>query len=122
MADLKIPNLTRKSDKYLFKKKLSLRRKSKKKLLSESFIMFFLSILFAFLGYLVPNKNYLFNNFLVFFEKSFFVMIELLSYLYQIFLVIFSIVSLIIAIFMLLGSFYRIIKVIKRKTKLVSYD
>ena len=122
MADLKIPNLTRKYDKYLFKKKLSLRRKSKKKLLSESFLMFFLSILFAFLGYLVPNKNYLFNNFLVFFEKSFFVMIELLSYLYQIFLVIFSIVSLMIAIFMLLGSFYRIIKVIKRKTKLVSYD
>jgi len=36
MADLNIPNLNIKSDKYIFKKKLNLRRKSKRRLFTES--------------------------------------------------------------------------------------
>jgi len=36
MAELKIPNLNMNSDKYIFKKKLSLRRKSKKRLFTHS--------------------------------------------------------------------------------------
>jgi len=37
MADLNIPNLNIKPDKYIFKKKLNLRRKSKRRLFTESF-------------------------------------------------------------------------------------
>ena len=62
MADLKIPNLNKNSDKYFFKKKLSLRRKSKSKLISESFIMIFFSALTIYLNYLIIKmlvRNYL---------------------------------------------------------------
>ena len=45
MSDSRIPNLKKKSDKYLFKKKLSIRRKSKGRLLGESIFMLILSIL-----------------------------------------------------------------------------
>ena len=62
MADLKIPNLNKNSDKYFFKKKLSLRRKSKSKLINESFIMIFFSALIIYLNYLIPNKISIFNN------------------------------------------------------------
>ena len=45
MADLNIPNLNIKSDKYIFKKKLNLRRKSKRRLFTESLFLFILSVL-----------------------------------------------------------------------------
>jgi len=45
MADLNIPNLNIKTDKYIFKKKLNLRRKSKRRLFTESFFLFILSVL-----------------------------------------------------------------------------
>ena len=44
MADLKIPNINMNSNKYIFKKKLSLRRKSKRRLFTESALMFILSL------------------------------------------------------------------------------
>ena len=122
MADLKIPNLAKKTDKYLFKKKLSLRRKSKKMLLGESFLMFILSILFALISYLIPNKDFLFKNFFNIFEKTLYITLELLANFFQIFLVILIFVSLAISIILLLGSFYRIVKVLRRKTKFISYN
>ena len=62
MADLNIPNLNIKSDKYIFKKKLNLRRKSKKRLFTESFFLFFLSVLLVYINYLIPNKKLLLQN------------------------------------------------------------
>ena len=115
MADLKIPNLNMKSDKYIFKKKFSLRRKSKKSLLTESGFMFILSLLLVYLNYLIPNKNLLFQNLPLTFNKSFILIIELLSNLYEIFLVIFIFVSSIITLILLTGSFYRLFKIGKRK-------
>ena len=44
MADLKIPNLDKNSSKYIFKKKLSLRRKSKRRLFMESAFLFSFSL------------------------------------------------------------------------------
>ena len=64
MSDLKIPNLNNNSNNFLFKKKLSLRRKSKRKLIKESFFMFSLGILIIYLNYLIPNKISIFNNLL----------------------------------------------------------
>ena len=57
MADLNIPNLNFKTDKYIFKKKLNLRRKSKRRLLTESFFLFILSVFLVYINYLIPNKN-----------------------------------------------------------------
>ena len=121
MADLNIPNLNIKSDKYIFKRKLSLRRKSKRRLLTESFFLFILSVLLVYLNYLIPNKNLLLKNLPSTFNKSFLLLVDLFSNLYQIFLVIFIFGSTFTALILLLGSFYRLFRVSKRKSKQIIY-
>ena len=117
MAELNIPNLNKNSDKYLFKKKLTLRRKSKKKLLIESFFMIVSSFVLVYLNYLIPNKHILFQNLLLNFKKSFFTIWELTNYLYEVFLVLFIIISLTSVIILFFGSILRLLKVLKRKTR-----
>ena len=121
MADLNIPNLNIKSDKYIFKKKLNLRRKSKRRLLTESFFLFVLSILLVYINYLIPNKNLLLQNLPTTINKSFLLIIELFSYLYEIFLVIFIFASSVVALILMIGSFYRLFRISKRRSKKISY-
>ena len=121
MADLNIPNLNINSDKYIFKKKLSLRRKSKRRLFTESLFLFFLSVLLVYINYLIPNKNLLLQNLPLTFNKSFLLMIDLFSYLSEIFLVIFIFVSSFTALILMIGSFNRLFKVSKRKSKQIVY-
>ena len=71
MTDLNIPSLNMNSDKYIFKKKLSLRRKSKRRLFTESALMFILSLILFYINYLIPNKNLLLQNLPTSFKKSF---------------------------------------------------
>ena len=91
MTDLKIPNLNKKSDKFLFKKKLSLRRKSRRKLINESFIMFSFSVLIIYINYLIPNKLSIFKNIFINFKKLISNILESLPYFYEICLAIFII-------------------------------
>ena len=121
MADLNIPNLNMKSDKYIFKKKLSLRRKSKRRLFSESVFLFIMSILLAYINFLIPNKSLLLENLPKTFNKSFGLIIELLSNLYEIFLVIFIFVSSFTALILMIGSFYRLFRVSKKKSRQINY-
>ena len=121
MADLNIPNLNIKSDKYIFKKKLNLRRKSKRRLFTESFFLFILSVLLVYINYLIPNKNLLLQNLPSTFNKSFLILIDLFSYLYEIFLVIFIFASLFVALILIIGSFYRLFRISKRKSKQIIY-
>lgn len=121
MADLNIPNLNIKSDKYIFKKKLNLRRKSKRRLFTESFFLFILSVLLVYINYLIPNKNLLLKNLPSTFNKSFLLLIDLFSNLYEIFLVIFIFVSSFTALILMIGSFYRLRRVSKRKSKQIIY-
>ena len=121
MADLKIPNLNNKSDKYIFKKKLNLRRKSKTRLFTESFFLFILSSLLVYINYLIPNKNLLLQNLASTFNKSFLLIIELISNLYEIFLVIFIFASSFTALILMIGSFYRLYRIFKRKSKQIIY-
>ena len=121
MADLNIPNLNIKSDKNIFKKKLNLRRKSKRRLFIESFFLFIFSALFVYINYLIPNKNLLLRNLPSTFNKSLLLLIDLFSYLYEILLVIFIFASLFTALILMLGSFYRLFRVSKRKSKQIIY-
>ena len=121
MADLNIPNFNIKTDKYIFKKKLNLRRKSKRRLFTESLFLFILSVLLVYINYLIPNKNLLLKDFPSTFNKSFLLLIELFSYLYEIFLVIFIFVSSFTALILMVGSFNRLFKVSKRKSKQIVY-
>ena len=121
MADLNIPNLNNKPDKYIFKKKLNLRRKSKRRLFTEAFFLFILSVLLVYINYLIPNKNLLLQKLPSTFNKSFLIFIDLFSNLYEIFLVIFIFVSYSTALILMVGSFYRLFRVFKRKSKQIVY-
>ena len=121
MADLNIPNLNMKSDKYIFKKKLSLRRKSKRRLFTESVFLFIFSLSLFYINYLIPNKYLLIRNIPTKFNKSFMLIIDLFSYLYEILLVIFIFVSYFIALILMIGSFNRLLRVYKIKSKQILY-
>ena len=121
MADLNIPKMNMKSDKYIFKKKLSLKRKSKKRLLIESVSMFTLSCLLVYINYLIPNKNLLFQNLPTNLNKTLILITDLFLNLYFVFLVIFIISSLLFSLLLLMGSFYRLFRIAKRKTNIVGY-
>jgi len=121
MADLNIPNLNKKSDKYIFKKKLSLRRKSKRRLFTESAFLFILSVLLVYLNYLIPNKNLLIQNLPTTFKGTFLLVTDLISSLYEIFLVIFIFGSYLTSLILIIGSFYRLFKIFKRKSKQILY-
>ena len=121
MADLNIPNLNTKSDKYIFKKKLNLRRKSKRRLFTESFFLFILSVFLVYINYLIPNKNLLLQKIPSTFNKSFLLIIDLFSYLYEIFLVIFIFASSFTALIFMIGSFNRLFRVSRRKSKQIVY-
>ena len=120
MADLNVANLNIKSDKYILKKKLNLRRKSKKRLFTESFFLFIFSIFLVYLNYLIPNKKLLLQNLPIAINKSFLLFIDLFSYLYEIFLVIFIFASSFTALILMVGSFNRLFRVSKRKSKQIN--
>ena len=121
MTDLKIPNLNMNSNKYIFKKKLSLRRKTNRRLVIESVFMFILGIFLVYVNYLIPNKNLLLQNLPRTINKSFLLIYDLFLNLYEIFLVIFIFTSILIALVLLIGSFYRIFRILKRRTKQFNY-
>jgi len=121
MADLNIPNLNIKSDKYIFKKKLSLRRKSKKRLIAESAFLFILSFLLIYINYLIPNKNLLIQNLPNTFNKSIVLIIDLFSNVYEIFLVFFIFISSLTALILMIGSCYRLFRISKRKSRRIIY-
>ena len=121
MADLNIPNLNKKSDKYIFKKRLSLRRKSKRRLFIESGILLILSIVCVYLNYLIPNKNLLFQNLPTNLTISFELLIDLFLNLFDIFLVIFTFISYFVSLILFIGSVSRVVKITKRKTRVINY-
>ena len=121
MPDLNIPKLNINSNKYIFKNKLNLRRKSRRRLFTESFFFFILSAFLIYINYLIPDKNLLLRNLPTTFNKSFLITIDLFSYLWEIFLVIFIFVSSFAALILMIGSFYRLFKVFKKKSKQIVY-
>ena len=121
MADLNIPNLNKKSDKYIFKKKLSLRRKSKRRLFTESAFLLTLSLLLVYINYLIPNKSLLLKNIPVVISSSYELIIDLFSNLYNIFLLIFILASYFTALILMIGCLYRLYKISKRKSKKINY-
>ena len=116
MTDLNIPNLKMKSDKYIFKKKLNLRRKSKRRLFTESFLVFILSFLLVYINYLIPNKKFLLQNLPITFNKCISLIVELFLNLYELFLVGFIFVSSFAVLVLIIGSFIRLFRVAKRKS------
>ena len=114
MTDLNIPNLNMKSDKYIFKKKIRLRRRSKRRLFIESALMFIFSLLLVYINFLIPNKNLLLQNIPTTLKKSMVLINDLFLNLYELLMVIFIFVTLFTALILLIGSFYRLYRVSKK--------
>lgn len=121
MAELKIPNLYKNSDKNLFKKKLTLRRKSRSKLIGESILMMLTSAIIIYLNYLIPGKVTLFKYFNKNFLYTLDVFINLMTYIMKLSAVILIVLSLFFSVMLFVGALYRILKVLKRKTKRISF-
>ena len=121
MADLNIPNLNMKSDKYIFKKKLSLRRKPKKRLFIESAFMFISSLFLIYINYLIPNKTLLLENIPITLNRTLSLVIDILSNLSEIFLVLFIFISSLISLILFIGGLYRVVRIAKRKTRTINY-
>ena len=105
------------SDKYIFKKKLNLKRKSKRRLFTESAFFFILGFLFVYINYLIPNKNLLLKNLPITLNRSLVLIIDLLSNLSELILIIYISATYIIAFILVIGSFYRLFKIFKRNSK-----
>ena len=110
-----------KSDKYIFKKKLSLRRKPKKRLFIESAFMFISSLFLIYINYLIPNKNLLLQNIPITLNRTYSLVIEIFSNLSEIFLLLFIFISSLVSLFLIVGGFYRIVRIAKRKTRTINY-
>ena len=117
MSELKIPNLNNRSRQFLFKNKLTIKRKSKTKLLSESLLMFISSFILIFLNYLIPQKKILFYSFIDNFYQIYINFLNFFKYFYQILLVVFIIFTLVTSIILFVGALSRIYKILKRKTR-----
>ena len=116
-----MPNLNKNSDKYFFKKKLTLRTKSKKKLIYESFLMFFISSFLIYINYLIPEKKLIFANFLGNFNKLISPLLELISYIYEISLTIFIVLSLTLSLILIIGVLSRLKKLIGKNKKFSNF-
>ena len=102
------------SEKYIFKKKLSLKRKSKRRLFIESAFMFILSLFLVYINNLIPNKILLLKNIPSNLNKSFSLLIDLFLNLYEVFLLVFIFMIWIIALILLIGSVIRFLKIMRR--------
>ena len=116
MPEIKIPNLNNRSRQYLFKNKLSIKRKSKSKLLRESLLMFISAFILFFINYFIPQKKILINSFIQNFYKIYITFLDLIKYFYQILLVAFIFSSVFVAILLIIGAFYRLYRISTRKT------
>ncbi|MBO8221050.1 nucleoside-diphosphate kinase [Prochlorococcus marinus] len=121
MADLNIPNLNKKSGKYIFKKKLSLRRKPKKRLFIESVLMFISGLFLIYINYLIPNKSSLLQNVPTALNRIFLLIIDLFSNLSDVFLVLFIFISYLVTLILFIGIFNRIVRIASRKTRIINY-
>lgn len=121
MAELKIPNFHKNSDKNLFKKKLTLRRKSRLKLMGESILMLLTSAIIIYINYLIPGKVTLFKYFNENLLSTLDIFINLITYIIKISLVIFIVLSLFFSVMLVVGALHRILKVLKRRTKRISF-
>ena len=110
-----------KSNQYIFKKKINIRRKSKKELVKESFFMMIFGLFLLLLNYCIPQKIELFNSF----RKNIFDiydnLFEIMLKSFEIIVVILICFTLIISIVLIIGSISRIIKIFQGKPSKIRF-
>jgi len=106
-----------KSKQFLFRNKLNLRRKSKKELIIESFLMMIFGLFLLFINYFIPQKFELFNSFKKNILDVFNNLLEIFFYSLEILIVLLISFTILLSLFLILGSVIRIIKVTFPKSR-----
>ena len=117
MSKIKILNLNHRPRQFLFKNKLTLKKKSKNKLLRECLFMFISAFFLFFINHLIPQKGILIYSFIDNVQKIYFIFINFLKYFFQITLVFLIFFITIMGILLIIGGLYRLLKIIRRDTK-----
>ncbi len=116
MADLKGSNLNNKSKQYLFKNKLPIAKKSKTKLLRETFLMLLIASIIILINYLLPSQEALFNSFAENLINIYTNFLLLIQYIFDVFLTILILFSRITVVILIAGSVYRVYRILRKKT------
>ena len=116
-----MPMIKNKSKQYLFKNKLKIRRKSKRELLKESFLMMIFGLFLLLLNYFIPQKMELFYSF----KNNIFDIVtnlfEVLLYSLEILIVLLITFSTILSLVLFVGSINRIIRIILPKSRKITF-
>ena len=112
-----MPRIKNKSRQYLFKNKINMRRKPKRVLLKESFLMMIFGLFLLLINYFIPQKYELFNSFKKNILNISSNIVEILFYSLEILVVLFISFTILFSLFLIAGSINRIIKVILPKSK-----
>ena len=115
-----MPNIKRKSRQYLFKNKLNIRRKSKRELIKESFLMMIFGLFLLLINYFIPRKMELFNSFK---NNIFYILnniLEIIFYSLEILIVLLISFTILFSLFLIIGSINRLIKVILSKSRKIT--
>ena len=105
---------------YLFKNKLNIRRKSKRELLIESFLMMIIGVSLLLINYIIPQKILLFNSLKKNIMDICSHILKILSISSEILIVIFISFTILLSLFLMIGSINRIIKVMNPKSRRIS--
>ena len=116
-----MPRIKNKSRQYLFKNKLNIRRKSKKELIKESFLMMIFGLFILLINYFIPQKKLLFNSF----QKNILDIIsnvlEILFYSLEILIVLFICFTFLISLLFIAGSINRIVKLLLPRSRKIRF-
>ena len=115
-----MPRIKNQTRQFLFRNKLNKRRKSKKELIKESFLMLIFAMFLMLIIYFIPQKIKLFNSFKNNILDIFSNIFEIFLYSLEILIVFFISFTVLLSLFLILGSITRIIKVILFKSRKIS--
>tara|TARA_Y100001978_G_scaffold70737_1_gene63547 strand:+ start:297 stop:650 length:354 start_codon:yes stop_codon:yes gene_type:complete len=112
-----MPYIKNKSRQYLFKNKLNKRGKSKRELIKESFFMMIAGLFLLLINYLIPQKIELFNSFKNNVMNTFYNVLEILNYSFEMLIVLLISFTFLMSIFLIAGSINRIVKLVLSKPR-----
>ena len=115
-----MPRIKYKSRQYLFKSKLNTKRKSKRELIKESFLMMILGLFLLLINYYIPEKAQLFSSFKTNIIEILNNILEILTYSLEILIVLLISFTILLSLILIIGSINRIIKVVQSKSRRIS--
>ena len=112
-----MPDIKRKSRKYLFKNKPYKKGKSRRELIKESFFMMIIGLFLLLINLLIPQKIKLFNAFKNNVISTINNLLEILSNSLEILIVVLICFTFLTSLFLIAGSINRIVKLLLPRSR-----